>query len=226
MRELMIASLAALAFAAPAWAETRNVSGFDTVNASGRFRVEVSVGPHYAVTVEGADAARIRTRVDGDTLKIEPTRRPWFGEPRYNATIRVVLPQLEGVAAARGATVRASGGGACGEFSAAAAMGAVLNVSALACDTVNAAAAMGAELTLAGTCGALDVSAAMGAEVRAEELRCRVVDASGAMGADITAFASISYDAAASMGADVEVSGGGRAGDRSAAMGGSIREPN
>jgi Putative auto-transporter adhesin, head GIN domain len=222
MRKLMFTGLALAALALPAAAEIRDVSNFTNVSASGRYRVEVEVGPEFRVEASGADAARIRTRVEGDTLKIEPINRPWFGNPRYQATFRVTLPRLEGVAAARGMTMVATAGGDCDDFSAASAMGSDLVVREIACDTVDAAAAMGADLTLSGACGSLDATAAMGADLRAGGLQCRTVDASAAMGADIRAFASVTYDATASMGADVEVTGGGRARDSRASMGGSV----
>jgi len=224
MRTLFFAALAAAALVAPAQADTRNITGFDNVNANGNYRVEVAVGPAYGVTVEGRDAARIRTRRDGDTLRIEPVSRPWFGNPRINAVVHVTLPRLEGVAAARGAELTATAGGACTSFSANAAMGATLHVRAIECETVNANAAMGAEMILAGTCGDLDASAAMGADVNAEALHCRTVDASAAMGADINAFASASYDASASMGGDISVAGDGQANSSRTAMGGAVRD--
>ncbi|MEZ5996739.1 MAG: head GIN domain-containing protein [Hyphomonadaceae bacterium] len=223
MRELMIASIALAAMAAPAAAETRELSGFDEVAISGRYTADVSVGPSYSVQVEGPDAARIRTRIENGALKVEPMNRAWFHERRYNVTVHVTAPRLEGVSAARGASVGASGGGECGNFSANAAMGAELTVRDLHCDLVDASAAMGAELTLAGVCGALDVSAAMGADVDARQLRCETVDASAAMGADVDAFALDRYDASASMGADISVAGGGRQSGRSTTMGGSVR---
>lgn len=222
MNRLLASALILGALISPAFAEPRNVSGFDTVAASGRFRVEVSVGTEFVVLAEGPDAHRISTRVEGDTLKIEPTRRSWWGNPRYNATIRVTVPRLAGVAAARGATVEATAGGECSEFSAASAMGGELRVEGIECASVNAAAAMGATLSLAGACHNLDVAAAMGATVEANELRCDRVDASAAMGGDVEAYASNTFDAAASMGGAIDVSGGGEPGDQSAAMGGSI----
>jgi hypothetical protein len=223
MRELMIAGLA-LAVASPALADTRSLSGFDNVNASGQFSVEVLVGPEYGVTVNGSDAARIRTRVDGDTLRIEPVNRPWFGNPRYEATIRVTLPRLEGVAASRGATLRASAGGECSSFEAAAAMGSDMWVGGLQCGAVEAAAGMGATLTLEGACRDFEAAAAMGAVVRAANLHCETADVSAAMGGEIAAYASVSYDASAAMGGDITVSGGAANSDRSAAMGGSITQ--
>lgn len=222
MRTPLIA-LTMLAVSGPVFAEPRALTGFNHVNASGRFTVEVRVGDGYSVSVDGPDAARIRTVVEGDTLKIEPTRRPWFGpEPSLDATIRVVMPELEGVSGARGVELTAVAGGACRGFSAAAAMGAVVDVRQLECNTVDASAAMGAELTLAGTCEALDASAAMGAVVRAGDLRCNLADVSAAMGADVSVFASEGYDASAVMGASVNLAGNPGYGDRSAVMGGSI----
>jgi hypothetical protein len=223
MREIAIVAGLLSAVALPANAETRNATGFETVKASGDFDVEIAVGENYRVDVSGADAARIRTRVVDGELRIEPARRSWFGEPRYDARINVTLPRFEGVAAARGATVRATAGGECADFSAVAAMGADLEVNGLQCDSVNATAAMGAELRLAGQCGTLDASAAMGAELNARALQCRTVDASAAMGAEVAAYASASYDASAAMGGDISVAGGGT-GDRSTALGGAVTQ--
>ena len=217
--------LSSLAAALPASAELREVSGFDQVAVEGRFRVEVTVGPEYRVYADGPDASRIQTVVEDDTLEIRPARRPWFGgNPQYDATVRVTLPRLESVTAARGASVRATAGGECDRFGAAAAMGSALTVNGLQCDMIEAAAAMGANLTLAGACESLDVAAAMGAVVEAAELRCGSVDASAAMGADIEAFASAAFDASASMGGSINVAGGATSGDRSAVMGGSITQ--
>ncbi len=226
MRKL-VAILALGALTGAAAAEQRSIAGFDNVNASGRFRVEIAVGPTHTVNVEGPDAASIVTRRDGDTLKIEPRNRPWFGgEPRYDALVRVTLPRFGGVAASRGAQVTATGGGACTDFDAAAAMGANLMVRELYCGHVDASAAMGGEMELVGGCRSLDVSAAMGGVVEANALHCETVDASAAMGGEIKAFAETSYDASAAMGGEVDVSGAGRAADRSTALGGSITERN
>lgn len=224
MRTITLAAAAMVVLCASASAETRNLSGFERVHASGQYDVRVEVGPEFAVSVEGSDAARIRTHVDDGTLKIEPRNRPWFGSPAYDVRVRITLPRLEGVAAARGATVNAVAGGECASFGAAAAMGANLRVTGLRCDAVDAAAAMGAILELAGTCDVIDGSAAMGGVIRADDLQCRQADISAAMGGDVAVYASASYDASAAMGGSVNVAGGGHAADRSTAMGGSVSE--
>lgn len=228
MHRFMAPVLLAAALAAPAMAEERHLSGFDQVHVSDRIRVEVTVGSEYRIEVTGADGARVRTRLDGDELRISDARRPWFGRtPDLDALVRVTTPDLEGVSASRGAELHASLADApCIDFSVAAAMGAETTVEGMRCDDVDAAAAMGGIVRLAGACHTLDVSAAMGGEVRADHLQCEFVDASAAMGGDIRAFASQSYDASAAMGGAINVAGGAQSSDRSAAMGGSIDEEN
>jgi hypothetical protein len=224
MNRLIAPALVALALAGSAAAETRALSGFQSVNAEDRITVTVSVGEAYAVDVTGSDADRVRTRVDGRTLHIEDARRPWFGRsPRLDARVRVTAPELESVAASRGATLAADLTGApCDDFSATAAMGGEANVTGARCTTVSSTAAMGGEVRMAGACRSHDISAAMGALVRGDEMQCETVDATAAMGGDIRAFASQSYDASASMGGSINVAGGASAHDISASMGGSI----
>lgn len=218
------AALALAAFVGPAQAETRSVSGFAAVAAADRLSVEVVVGDAYSVEVSGADADRVRTRVEGRTLRIEDSRRPWFGNlPRLDARVRVTAPALSAVSAARGAELSAQLAGGCADFSASAAMGASANVAGVACDRVEVDAAMGGEVQIAGACRDLDVSASMGGFVRAEALACARVDASASMGGDIRAYASEAYDASASMGGAIVMSGEGRSRGSSALMGGYIR---
>lgn len=225
MQRLFAPALIFLALAAPASAEMRNLSGFRSVGAADRVTVEVSIGDQYAVEVTGSDASRIRTSIDNDTLRIRDQRRPWFGaSPRLDAHIRVTLPRLEGVSAARGAELTATlAGGACTDFEAAAAMGGVAHVTGAQCDDMSASAAMGGEVRMQGACNSLSASASMGGYVRADDLQCATVDASASMGGDIRAFASQRYEASAAMGGSINVAGGADAEDTSSVMGGSIR---
>lgn len=224
MRELMFTVLALATLSLPAAAETRALSGFDNIHASGRFGVEVAVGPEFSVRAEGEDASRIRSRVEGDTLRLEPANRPWFGNPHYDVTFHITLPRLEGLSAERGAEVRAIAGGECNEFSAAAAMGGDVRVDGLQCASVDASAAMGAMLRLAGSCETLDATAAMGGELNAAALRCAYVDATAAMGGEVAAYASNTFEASAAMGGSVNVAGGGKPRGASASMGGTITQ--
>lgn len=212
------------AVATPASAETRDLSGFTSVTALDRLRVEVDVGPVFRIDIQGRDAARVQTRLTRpDTLEIRHRNRPWFGSgPRLDAVVHVTMPAVEGVAAANGAELTAALSGDCQALDAVAAMGGVTRVTGIACRTVDATAAMGGELHLAGTCGALDVTAAMGGDVNARGLRCDTVDATAAMGGDISSYANNTYGGTATMGGSVDVAGEGRRGDATAVMGGSI----
>lgn len=224
MREVLIAGLVAAMLVAPASAETRDLRDFLTVEASGRFQVQVEVGDAFLVEVSGPDAAKLKTTVTRNgVLEIEPARRPWFGQPHYQAAVRVVLPRLEGVVAARGASVSAAGGGECEAFSAVSAMGSQLRASGINCPSISVAAAMGAQLDIQGACESLDIAAAMGATVNAGALQCARADVAAAMGADVSAYATASYEASAAMGGSVRMSGGGAASDTSTALGGQIR---
>lgn len=203
----LIAIVVALALAAPiavhaAAADTRAHTGFTGVGASGRYRVEVVQAANYGVTVEGPDAARIETSVEGRTLHIRPNNRPWFGvEPAYDVVVRVSAPTITDLSIARGGQMRAT----------------LTETS-----TLDLSAAMGAELDISGACGNLDVSAAMGAQIDAHELACRSVDASASMGGDMRVHATESVDASASMGGSIRVTGAPARRETNASMGGDI----
>jgi hypothetical protein len=203
MKYLIAPALIALALASAAHAETRNLSGFDGVGAKDGIEVYVTQGEGFRVEVTGRDAARVRTEVNnGNILEISSRSRTWWGGTRdLNAAVRVTMPAIESLAAARGAQLTAT------------------NIRA---GNLDLAAAMGAELDVSGTCSRVDISAAMGASVDAEDLVCNEADVSAAMGADIELNATQSFDASASMGASVSNSGAGAARDVSASMGGSV----
>lgn len=202
MRASFIAGHAILSLASAASAETRNVSGFTGVSAADRIVVEVSVGPTYHVDVTGSDARRVTTRVEGGTLRIRRTNRPWFGgTPPIDATVRVTMPEIERLGAS---------------------MGAELTATDIRSDDLSLSASMGGELRASGACGALDASASMGGSIKAEGLLCRVADISASMGGEARVYASNQFDVSASMGGAVSVAGEGRAADVSLSMGGSL----
>lgn len=222
MRRLLAPFVLTLALAAPAAAETRNVSGFTGVSADDRFTVEIVTGQAYSVEVTGRDAGRIRTQLDGRTLRIRDARRPWFGEnPRLDARIRITAPSLSSIAAVRGAELSAEIASDCSRLDVAAAMGSEMRVLA-SCDRIDASASMGAGLRLEGQCEVLDASASMGGIIRAGALRCESVDASASMGGEIAAFASRAYDASASMGGAINVAGNAPTRETSSSLGGDI----
>lgn len=203
MRSTLITAAALCALVGSAHAETRNLSNFTGVSAADRIRVEVSVGEAYRVDVSGSDSERVSTRIDDDgTLVIRRTNRPiWGGTPPIDATVRITMPAVENLASSRGAELTAA------------------NVTA---ENLRLAAAMGGELRVSGTCGSADVAVSMGGTIRAQGLECRDADIAASMGGDARVFASNRYDAAASMGGSVNVSGGGQRGEIATSMGGSV----
>lgn len=204
MKYLIAPALLAMAVATSAAAETRNLTGFDQVNAADRIEVTVAMGPAYAVQVEGPDAARVRTVVDGDTLRITDRNRSWFGgNRRINASVHITMPRIDGLASSRGATLRAE------------------NIRAT---SINLAASMGGDLDVSGTCTTLNASASMGGTLDAENFHCSTANISASMGGEVEAFAAQRFDASASMGGDVEVAGAGERGDVSTTMGGSVTQ--
>lgn len=202
MRMQFIATIALLAVAGSAAAETRSLSGFTGVSASDRICVEVTLGEAYRVDVSGSDASKVATRIEDDRLVIRRTHRPfWGGTPSMDALVRVTMPAIDGLSASRGAELSATG---------------------LDGGDLSLAAAMGGELRVTGACGALSVSVAMGGMVRAEGLQCRDANVAASMGGDARVFASNSIDVSATMGGSVSAAGGGEAQDIALSMGGSF----
>ncbi len=222
MLRLIPPMLLALALAAPAAAEPRALSDFSAVSINDRVTVQIVTGPTYSVEVTGSDAARIRTQVEGRTLRIRDANRPWLGEtPDLDARIRITAPAIERIVAARGAEVDATLT-ACSNLDVSAAMGAAARIVASECQAIDAAASMGGELRLDGACQTLTASASMGGLIKAEAMRCLSVDASASMGGDVQAYASRSFDASAAMGGAINVEGDAPRRQASSSLGGSV----
>lgn len=205
MKYAIAAAVTVLAIAA-ASAETRAVSSFNSVNVADRIQVDVAIGPQHRVEVTGAQANKVNTRVSDDgTLYISEANRPWFGggNRRINATVRVTMPAVESLSAARGAEVRATG---------------------ITSNAMSLAASMGGQLNVDGECRTLSASASMGGAIRADQFHCADADVTASMGGEARVYATGRYDASASMGGAVNVAGEGARGDIATSMGGSVRQ--
>ncbi|MGI8468763.1 MAG: head GIN domain-containing protein [Pyrinomonadaceae bacterium] len=73
--------------------ETRNLSGFDKIEASGAVKTEITVGKDFSVTVEADDnlLQYIKTDVSGDTLKIYNADRI---SPKTKINVKISMPEL------------------------------------------------------------------------------------------------------------------------------------
>src|SRR5262249_44896766 len=161
--------------------------GFTSVKAMDRITVEVRNGP-YAVEVTGPQADHVATSIELDgTLKINERNRPWFsGRHRVDALVRISMPTVTDLVAAKGGT---------------------LNAYDISGEDVSLVSAMGGELTINGSCHAVDATAAMGGIVRAGNFHCLTADISSAMGGDVRVFATNTFDATAAMGGSVHIAG-------------------
>ncbi len=201
MRLILAASAIALALTGVAQAETRAISGFTRVAANAGTDVEVTVGGAFRVEVTGRDAGRIQTRLSGDTLVVEPVRGWSWRGPRQ-ANIRVTMPRLEGLSAASGADLVASGvsGGA-----------------------IRLESSSGADLRVSGTCLNFSADASSGADIDAQNLRCESGNVDVSSGADVRVNATGRLDVDASSGGGVVVYGNPSIGDIELSSGGSLR---
>ena len=200
MRLILAASALVLATAGAANAETRNLTGFTKVEANAGTDVEVTVGAAFSVEATGRDANRIVTRVQGDTLVVEPTR-DWSWRGRQ-ANVRVTLPRVNGLSASSGADLVATG----------------LNGGAVDLDSSS-----GADLRVTGTCASFTAQASSGSDIDARNLRCETGSVDVSSGADARIFASGRLDVDASSGGGVVAYGNPGIGNINLSSGGSLR---
>jgi hypothetical protein len=200
MRLFLAASALVLATAGVAHAEVRNLSGFTKVDANAGTDVQVTVGGAFRVEVTGRDAARIITRVEGDTLIVQPQRGfSWRGR---QANIRVTMPSVDGFSASSGADLIASG----------------VNAQDITLDSSS-----GAVLRVSGACRTFTADASSGADLDARNLRCESGAVDVSSGADARVFATGRIDIDASSGGGVLAYGNPAVGNIDLSSGGSFR---
>jgi hypothetical protein len=204
MKLILTASVMVLAAVGAAHAETRNVSGFTKVEANAGTDVEVTIGSPFHVEVTGRDAARIQTRLSGDTLVVEPVRGWSWRGPRQ-ANIRVTMPRVDGLSAASGADLVATG----------------VNGGAITLESSS-----GADLRVSGTCATFSADASSGADLNAQNLRCENGSVDVSSGADARVHATGRLDVDASSGGGVVAYGNPGIGNIELSSGGSLRRAN
>ena len=155
--------------------ETRNVAGFNKVDASGAVNVEISVQKDFSVTIEADDnlLANIKTEVSGDTLKI-------YSEDRISAktrvNVRISMPAIEALEISG-----ASSG----------------NVSNVKADSLELKASGASKIRINGEAKTLEADASGASSIDAESLKVENADveASGASKAMINASNNLKVDA-------------------------------
>jgi hypothetical protein len=83
--------------------ETRDLSGFTSVNAGGRTNVNITLGEDYQIRLQGPERSikSLETRVSDGNLQI--SQSGWFN--RRSVTIEIVMPTLDGVTASGATTL-------------------------------------------------------------------------------------------------------------------------
>lgn len=201
MRLILAGCAFAMAVAGPAFAEQRALSGFTKVSANAGTDVIVTIGSGFSVDVTGPGAARVVTRLSGDTLIIgRRSGFSWGASPR--AEIRVTMPRVDGLSAASGADLIAT------------------NVNA---DNIVLDSSSGADLRVSGRCATFTADASSGSDIYAEALRCENGSVDASSGADARVFATGRLDVNASSGGGVIVHGNPGIGDVDLSSGGSMR---
>lgn len=201
MKLILAASALVLASAGIANAEVRNVGSFTKVEANAGTDVEVSVGGGFRVEVTGRDADRIVTRVEGDTLVVEPVRG-WSWRGRRQANIRVSMPRVSGLSASSGAD---------------------LNVTGVNGGDIELDSSSGADLRVSGRCNSFSADASSGSDIHAEDLRCESGSVDVSSGADARVYATGRLDVDASSGGGVQAYGNPGIGNIDLSSGGSLR---
>ena len=217
LQSITMFATAAFLLSPAALAETRNfdLPGFDEVHVSSGITAEIIVGGDQSVVVEAEDDDdfdELEVSVRNGKLRIELERsffeslRDWFSEgPRLTA--RVSVPALTELEASSGADVDASG--MSGQYLVVgASSGAHLTIDEVRGEDVSASASSGASLDAAGTCGRIDANVSSGGHLNLARLECEDVRVDASSGGQAEVFASVSIDANASSGGDVDVAGG------------------
>lgn len=169
--------------------ETRNLSGFDSVEASAGVNVELRQGP-FAIKVQAPedDVKFIRTEVDGSTLKIyrEGNFNSWFNWTSGRRLVTVTAPAYVQIRASSGADVEGD---------------------SLALDAITLDASSGGDIEISGTCKTVTAEAGSGGDVNAEDLKCENGNADASSGGDIDLHVTGTANGEASSGGDVRFHG-------------------
>lgn len=200
MRLILAGCALLVASAGTAFAETRNLTGFNSISANAGTDVVVTVGPAFSVNVTGAGADRVVTRIDGDTLVVERRRGISWGGAR--AEVQVTMPRVEGLAAASGSDLVATG----------------VNGGNISLDSSS-----GADLRVSGTCASFSADASSGSDIFAQDLRCESGTAEASSGADARVYASGDLNVEASSGGGIVAYGNPSVRNVDLSSGGSFR---
>jgi hypothetical protein len=190
--------------------QDRDVPAFDSIHVASGIRASVSVGPRKPLHVEADDEVLplVETHVEDGTLHIDfrpHSRLRSIGE----VIVTAQTPELHGVAASGGATVRASLTKA-GETALAASGGGEIRARGVDARTLVAKATGGSVLQVAGRAESVELNLSGGSHFDGPQLEARDVEVHGSGGAVAELRASGNVRGGLSGGSEMRVRGGAR----------------
>ena len=155
--------------------EKRDVSGFDSVEVSGIFQVEVVAGKDFSVEVQTDDnlVQFVKTEVDGSTLQISLDKKV---SPRSDLIVRITAPDIKKIESSGVSKINASG----------------INNDSFAIDSSGAS-----KISVSGQTASLTVDVSGAGNINAEDLKAvdADIDASGACKISVNVSGSLKTDA-------------------------------
>lgn len=199
-------AIVALGLTAPGFAqdsESRDLEGFNAIDANGGFELVVVQGDAFSVELIGDadDFGDIDTEIDRGTLEIDQDSGWFTRRSSLDVVVQVTMPEINELEFGRGISAE---------------------VTAIDSDMLEVDASTGSSVRLSGSCGSLEIDASTGTSLRARNLVCTRVEVDASTGASVSAHATEAADSSASMGASVRIHGNPPSRHASSSMGGSV----
>lgn len=193
---------------------------FTKVKVSSGIDLYISQGFKNKIVVEADENLQeiIITEVKNGELKIYSDKNIWRAKARK---VYVTIKELAAISATSGADVYSKETLKVNDLSVSATSGADINISVDA-NTVETSATSGSDIEITGITNSHSTKATSGASINAYQLESKNVTAKVTSGADINVFASVSLDAKASSGGDIDFKGNPKNVNKKSSSGGSI----
>lgn len=208
MGRVVITAITGVALAASAALaqDQRDVSveSFDRIDATGGYRLVVTMGDSDSVRLVGdeSDFGKLDVDVRNGELRIDQDGGFFRRTHNIDVVVEVTARSLDVIDIGRGLDAEVNG---------------------LQNDSINVDVSTGARLELAGSCDHMDADVSTGAVLAASDLDCRSVEISGSTGASARVAASEALVGRASTGADIRVRGNPTMRDTRSSLGGDVR---
>lgn len=202
--------------------ETRTVKSFDGISASGSLEVDIKSGPVATVIVETDDNIMpfVETNVSNNILKIK--LRDINNLRNSTVYVHIVNPEFKSISSSASAEISADEEIAnADKITLKASSGSSMNLQ-LNAPFVAGEASSGAEINAKGKTKNVNSSSSSGASINFSDLQAETGKASVSSGASISLFTSLSLEANASSGGEINYKGGAGSVQKKVSSGGSV----